>query len=42
MWTLGMEASVELKLEPENTGMDVQIPSIAPYAAVEVALQKLA
>jgi hypothetical protein len=42
MWTLGSEAPVELQLEPENTGMDVQIPSIAPYAAVEVALQKLA
>ena len=42
MWTLGSEAPVALKLEPENTGMDVQIPSISPYAAVEVALQKLA
>jgi hypothetical protein len=42
MWTLGSEAPVELKLEPENTGMDVQIPGISPYAAVEVALQKLA
>jgi hypothetical protein len=36
------ETAVALKLEPENTGMDVQIPSISPYAAVEVALQKLA
>jgi hypothetical protein len=42
MWTLGSDAPVELKLEPENTGMDVQIPSVSPYAAVEVALQKLA
>jgi hypothetical protein len=42
MWALGSEAPVELKLEPENTGMDVQIPGISPYAAVEVALQKLA
>ena len=42
MWTLGSEAPVALKLEPENTGMDVQIPSISPYAAVEVALQKWA
>jgi hypothetical protein len=42
MWTLGSEASVELKLEPENTGMDVQIPAVSPYAAIEVALQKLA
>jgi hypothetical protein len=42
MWTLGSEAPVALKLEPENTGMDVQIPSISPYAAVEVALRKLA
>ena len=42
MWTLGSEDPVALQLEPENTGMDVQIPSISPYAAVEVALQKLA
>ena len=42
MWTMGSEAPVELKLEPENTGMDVQLPGISPYAAVEVALQKLA
>jgi hypothetical protein len=42
MWTLGSEAPVALKLEPENTGMDVQIPSVSPYAAVEVALQNLA
>jgi hypothetical protein len=42
MWTLGSEPPVELKLVPENTGMDVQIPSISPYAAVEVALQKFA
>jgi hypothetical protein len=41
MWTLGSDAPVALKLEPENTGMDVQIPSISPYAAVEVTLQKL-
>jgi hypothetical protein len=42
MWTLGSEAPVELKLEPENTGMDGQIPGISPYAAVGVAIQKLA
>ena len=42
MWTLGSEAPVPLTLVPENTGMDVQIPAVAPYAAVEVALQKLA
>jgi hypothetical protein len=42
MWTMGSEAPVELKLEPENTGMEVQVPGISPYAAVEVALQKLA
>ena len=42
MWTLGSEAPVALELEPENTGVDVQIPSISPYAAVEAALQKLA
>jgi hypothetical protein len=42
MWTLGSEDPVALKLEPENTGMDVQIPSISPYAAVEVALRELA
>jgi len=42
MWTMGSEAPVALELEPENTGMDVQIPSISPYAAVEVALQPLA
>jgi hypothetical protein len=42
MWTLGSEAPVALELAPENTGMDVQIPSISPYAAIEVALQKLA
>jgi hypothetical protein len=40
IWTLGSEAPVELKLEPENTGMDVQVPSVSPYAAVEVALQQ--
>jgi hypothetical protein len=42
MWTLGSEAPVELKLVPEDTGMDVQIPAVSPYAAVEVALQKFA
>ena len=42
MWTLGSETPVALKLEPENTGMDVQIPSISPYAAVEVAPLTLA
>ena len=42
MWTLGSEEPVALNLVPENTGMDVQIPGISPYAAVEVALQKLA
>jgi hypothetical protein len=42
MWTLGSEPPVELKLVPENTGMDVQIPSVSPYAAVEVGLQQLA
>ena len=42
MWTLGSETPAALKLEPENTGVDVQIPSISPYAAVEVALQELA
>jgi hypothetical protein len=42
MWTLGSDTPVALKLEPENTGMEVQVPSISPYAALEVALQKLA
>jgi hypothetical protein len=42
MWTFGSDAPVELKLEPENTGMDVQIPAVSPYAAVEVALQQFA
>jgi hypothetical protein len=42
MWTLGSESPVALNLVPENTGMDVQVPSVSPYAAVEVALQKLA
>ena len=42
MWTLGSDAPVALTLAPENTGMDVQVPSISPYGAVEVALQKLA
>jgi hypothetical protein len=42
MWTMGSEDPVELKLAPENTGMEVQVPSISPYAALEVALQKLA
>jgi hypothetical protein len=41
MWTLGSEAPVALQLVPENTGIDIQIPSVSPYAAVEVALQKL-
>lgn len=42
MWTLGSEAPVALTLVPENTGIDVQIPSVSPYSAVEVSLQKLA
>jgi hypothetical protein len=42
MWTMGSEEPMALNLVPENTGMDVQIPGISPYAAVEVALQKLA
>jgi len=42
MWTLASEEPVALNLVPENTGMDVQIPGISPYAAVEVAIQKLA
>ena len=42
IWTMASEEPVALNLVPENTGMDVQIPGISPYAAVEVALQKLA
>jgi hypothetical protein len=42
MWALGSAEPVALKLEPQNTGMEVQIPGISPYAAIEVALQKLA
>jgi hypothetical protein len=42
MWTMGSEDPVDLTLAPENTGMEVQVPSISPYAALEVALQKLA
>ena len=42
MWTLGSEAPVALTLVPENTGIDVQVPSVSPYPAVEVSLQKLA
>ena len=41
MWTLGSESPVALKLAPENTGMEVQIPSVSPYAAIEVALKEL-
>jgi hypothetical protein len=37
MWTLGSDDPVDLTLAPENTGMEVQVPSIAPYAALEVA-----
>ena len=42
IWTMASEEPVALNLVPENTGMDVQIPGISPYATVEVALQKLA
>ena len=42
IWTMASEEPVALNLVPEDTGMDVQIPGISPYAAVEVALQKLA
>ena len=42
IWTMASEEPVALNLVPENTGMDVQIPGISPYAAVEVAIQKLA
>ena len=42
IWTMASEEPVARNLVPENTGMDVQIPGISPYAAVEVAIQKLA
>jgi hypothetical protein len=38
MWTLGASAPVDLKLQPENTGMDVLVPAVSPYAALEVSL----
>jgi hypothetical protein len=42
LWTMDSPAPQSLSKYPENSGIDVELPSIAAYAGVEVSMGGLA